>query len=86
MVGTLSLSYIRAYFFLFVLVCWTPRETICVSVLFYVDISTFCIVQKSVTVRKVEITFSIWDLGGREEFLSMLPLVRNTLILLIFLS
>lgn len=33
--------------------------------------------EKSVTLRNTEITFSIWDLGGHQEFLSMLPLVCN---------
>jgi len=27
--------------------------------------------------RNTEVTFSIWDLGGQREFLSMLPLVVN---------
>uniref|UniRef100_A0A7S2UXX0 Septum-promoting GTP-binding protein 1 n=1 Tax=Fibrocapsa japonica TaxID=94617 RepID=A0A7S2UXX0_9STRA len=33
--------------------------------------------EKSITLRNTEITFSIWDLGGQREFLSMLPLVCN---------
>ena len=32
--------------------------------------------EKTITLRNTEITFSIWDLGGQREFLSMLPLVR----------
>lgn len=31
--------------------------------------------EKTITLRNTEITFSIWDLGGQREFLSMLPLV-----------
>ena len=33
--------------------------------------------EKTITLRNTEITFSIWDLGGHREFLSMLPLVCN---------
>lgn len=35
--------------------------------------------EKTITLRNTEITFSIWDLGGQREFLSMLPLVRMTM-------
>ena len=34
--------------------------------------------EKTITLRNTEITFSIWDLGGQREFLSMLPLVRTS--------
>lgn len=30
--------------------------------------------EKSINLRNTEITFSIWDLGGQREFISMLPL------------
>mmetsp|Transcript_21116 Transcript_21116/g.61632 ORF Transcript_21116/g.61632 Transcript_21116/m.61632 type:complete len:209 (-) Transcript_21116:438-1064(-) len=33
--------------------------------------------EKSIMLRNTEVTFSIWDLGGQREFLSMLPLVCN---------
>lgn len=33
--------------------------------------------EKTIMLRNTEITFSIWDLGGQREFLSMLPLVCN---------
>jgi Gtp-binding protein of the ras superfamily involved in termination of M-phase len=33
--------------------------------------------EKTITLRNTEITFSIWDLGGQREFISMLPLVCN---------
>ena len=33
--------------------------------------------EKTITLRNTEITFSIWDLGGQREFLSMLPLVSG---------
>jgi GTP-binding protein of the ras superfamily involved in termination of M-phase len=31
-------------------------------------------IEKSINLRNTEITFSIWDLGGQREFISMLPL------------
>ncbi|KAJ8528613.1 hypothetical protein ON010_g14718 [Phytophthora cinnamomi] len=31
--------------------------------------------EKTIALRNTEITFSIWDLGGHREFISMLPLV-----------
>ena len=33
--------------------------------------------EKSIMLRNTEVTFSVWDLGGQREFLSMLPLVCN---------
>jgi GTP-binding protein of the ras superfamily involved in termination of M-phase len=33
--------------------------------------------EKSISLRGNEITFSLWDLGGQREFVSMLPLVCN---------
>ena len=41
--------------------------------------------EKSITLRNTEITFSIWDLGGHREFLSMLPLVCNEAVALLFM-
>mmetsp|Transcript_16683 Transcript_16683/g.67287 ORF Transcript_16683/g.67287 Transcript_16683/m.67287 type:complete len:219 (+) Transcript_16683:283-939(+) len=41
--------------------------------------------EKSITLRKTEITFSIWDLGGHHEFLSMLPLVCNDAAAVLFM-
>lgn len=31
--------------------------------------------SKTIRLRNTDVTFSIWDLGGQREFLSMLPLV-----------
>lgn len=31
--------------------------------------------EKTVAIRNAEITFSIWDLCGQQEFVNMLPLV-----------
>lgn len=41
--------------------------------------------EKSITLRNTEITFSIWDLGGQREFISMLPLVCNDAVTLFFM-
>eukprot|EP00735_Rhodelphis_limneticus_P003928 TRINITY_DN1546_c0_g1::TRINITY_DN1546_c0_g1_i1::g.28270::m.28270 TRINITY_DN1546_c0_g1::TRINITY_DN1546_c0_g1_i1::g.28270 ORF type:complete len:198 (+),score=30.56,sp/P87027/SPG1_SCHPO/74.48/2e-108,Ras/PF00071.17/1.5e-34,Miro/PF08477.8/2.2e-21,Miro/PF08477.8/37,Arf/PF00025.16/1.6e-09,Gtr1_RagA/PF04670.7/3e-08,DLIC/PF05783.6/0.89,DLIC/PF05783.6/0.021,GTP_EFTU/PF00009.22/0.0013,Mob_Pre/PF01076.14/0.15,G-alpha/PF00503.15/6.9e+02,G-alpha/PF00503.15/0.52 TRINITY_DN1546_c0_g1_i1:61-654(+) len=41
--------------------------------------------EKTVTVRSTDITFCIWDLGGQREFQSMLPLVCNDAVALLFM-
>ena len=41
--------------------------------------------EKSITIRNTEITFSIWDLGGQREFISMLPLVCNDAVATLFM-
>ena len=41
--------------------------------------------EKTITVRNTEITFSIWDLGGQREFISMLPLVCNDAVTTLFM-
>jgi GTP-binding protein of the ras superfamily involved in termination of M-phase len=41
--------------------------------------------EKSITIRNTEITFSIWDLGGQREFVSMLPLVSNDAVAILFM-
>ncbi|KAI8330745.1 P-loop containing nucleoside triphosphate hydrolase protein [Chlamydoabsidia padenii] len=40
--------------------------------------------DKTILIRNTEITFSIWDLGGQKEFISMLPLVCNDAIAILF--
>ncbi|KAI8384921.1 P-loop containing nucleoside triphosphate hydrolase protein [Radiomyces spectabilis] len=40
--------------------------------------------EKSIMIRQTEITFSIWDLGGQREFVSMLPLVCNDAVAILF--
>ncbi|CAO3626635.1 unnamed protein product [Mucor hiemalis] len=40
--------------------------------------------EKTILIRQTEITFSIWDLGGQKEFASMLPLVCNDAVALLF--
>lgn len=41
--------------------------------------------EKTITLRNNEITFSIWDLGGQKEFVNMLPLVCNDSVALLFM-
>lgn len=41
--------------------------------------------EKTIVLRNTEITFSIWDLGGQREFLSMLPLVCNDAVTIFFM-
>eukprot|EP00164_Ancoracysta_twista_P000207 GFYU01000299.1.p1 GENE.GFYU01000299.1~~GFYU01000299.1.p1 ORF type:complete len:205 (+),score=54.69 GFYU01000299.1:125-739(+) len=41
--------------------------------------------EKNITLRNTEITFSIWDLGGQKEFQNMLPLVCNDAVCILFM-
>lgn len=41
--------------------------------------------EKTITVRRTTITFSIWDLGGQREFVNMLPLVCNDAVAILFM-
>ena len=41
--------------------------------------------EKTISIRNTEITFSIWDLGGQREFVNMLPLVCNDAVALLFM-
>ena len=41
--------------------------------------------ERTIKLRSAEITFSLWDLGGQREFLSMLPLVCNDAVALLFI-
>lgn len=41
--------------------------------------------EKTIQLRNTEITFSIWDLGGQREFLSLLPLVCNDSVAIFFM-
>lgn len=41
--------------------------------------------EKSIMLRNTQVTFSVWDLGGQREFLSMLPLVCNDAAALLFM-
>jgi len=41
--------------------------------------------EKTINLRNTDITFSIWDLGGQQEYLHMLPLVCNDAVALLFM-
>ena len=41
----------------------------------YIETLGVNFMEKMVTLKSTDITFSLWDLGGRQEFLTMLPLV-----------
>lgn len=41
--------------------------------------------EKVVSIRSTDITFSIWDLGGQREFVNMLPLVSNDAVAILFM-
>ncbi|KZZ92863.1 Small GTPase superfamily, Tem1 [Moelleriella libera RCEF 2490] len=41
--------------------------------------------EKTITIRNTDITFSIWDLGGQREFVNMLPLVCNDAVAILFM-
>ncbi|CAG8434690.1 12383_t:CDS:10 [Ambispora gerdemannii] len=41
--------------------------------------------EKTISIRNTEITFSIWDLGGQREFVNMLPLVCNDAMAILFM-
>ncbi|CAG8667598.1 24821_t:CDS:10 [Dentiscutata erythropus] len=41
--------------------------------------------EKTISIRNHEITFSIWDLGGQREFVNMLPLVCNDAVAILFM-
>eukprot|EP01094_Clydonella_sp_ATCC50884_P020128 TRINITY_DN410_c0_g1_i1.p2 TRINITY_DN410_c0_g1~~TRINITY_DN410_c0_g1_i1.p2 ORF type:complete len:203 (-),score=69.78 TRINITY_DN410_c0_g1_i1:348-956(-) len=43
----------------------------------YIETLGVNFMEKTVSVRGIEVTFSIWDLGGSKEFINMLPLVCN---------
>ena len=41
--------------------------------------------EKTISIRNTEITFSIWDLGGQREFVNMLPLVCNDAVAILYM-
>ena len=41
--------------------------------------------EKTISIRSTEITFSVWDLGGQREFINMLPLVCNDAVCILFM-
>ena len=41
--------------------------------------------EKTISIRSTDVTFSIWDLGGQKEFSGMLPLVCNDAVAILFM-
>lgn len=41
--------------------------------------------QKTIILKSSEITFTLWDLGGQQEYLHMMPLVCNDAIAILFM-
>lgn len=51
----------------------------------YVQTLGLNFMEKAISIRNTEITFSIWDLGGQREFVNMLPLVCNDAVAILFM-
>jgi Gtp-binding protein of the ras superfamily involved in termination of M-phase len=49
------------------------------------DVTGVNFMEKTISIRNTEITFSIWDLGGQREFVNMLPLVCNDAVAILFM-
>lgn len=41
--------------------------------------------QKTIILKTSEITFTLWDLGGQQEYLHMMPLVCNDAVAILFM-
>lgn len=41
--------------------------------------------ERTISIRNTDITFTIWDLGGEREFTNMLPLVANDAVAVLFM-
>jgi Gtp-binding protein of the ras superfamily involved in termination of M-phase len=50
-----------------------------------ISLSGVNFMEKTISVRRTTITFSIWDLGGQREFVNMLPLVCNDAVAILFM-
>lgn len=67
-----KLTYLFLFSFLFLILFWL----LLLGVNF---------MEKTISIRNTEITFSIWDLGGQREFVNMLPLVCNDAVAILFM-
>jgi GTP-binding protein of the ras superfamily involved in termination of M-phase len=47
------------------------------TLLFSFVLSGVSFMEKTIALKNTDVTFSIWDLGGQQEYLHMLPLVCN---------
>jgi len=51
----------------------------------YIETLGVNFMEKSIFIKNAMVTFSIWDLGGEREFISMLPLVCNDAYVILFM-
>lgn len=51
----------------------------------YIETLGVNFMEKSITLKNAQVTFSIWDLGGEREFINMLPLVCNDALVILFM-
>lgn len=58
------------------------RRSLCANTDFCAGVN---FMEKTISIRNTEITFSIWDLGGQREFVNMLPLVCNDAVAILFM-
>ena len=63
---------------------WVPRP-LAVALYVEADEPGVNFMEKTISIRNTEITFSIWDLGGQREFVNMLPLVCNDAVAILFM-
>ena len=50
----------------------------------YIETLGVNFLEKTIKLPRASVTFSIWDLGGAREFLSMLPIVCNDAVAILF--
>lgn len=51
----------------------------------YIETLGVNFMEKTISIKKSKIQFSIWDLGGQREFVNMLPLVCNDAVAMLYL-
>ena len=61
------------------------RRPLAVALYMEADEAGVNFMEKTISIRNTEITFSIWDLGGQREFVNMLPLVCNDAVAILFM-
>jgi len=59
-----------------------PLKVVCTNLVRATGVN---FMEKTISIRNTEITFSIWDLGGQREFVNMLPLVCNDAVAILFM-
>lgn len=64
---------------------WVRAKLYPLSSRLHLPLSGVNFMEKTISVRRTTITFSIWDLGGQREFVNMLPLVCNDAVAILFM-